>query len=389
MKYALPDRYRQGNPFMPVSDALRRKLEELTAELGRGVTFMEVCGTHTVAIFRSGLRSLLPEGIRLLSGPGCPVCVTDRREIDMALALAAQPGRIVLTYGDMLRVPGSGTLPGSEALVGNSNSLAKLKSGGARVEVVTSAMQSIKTALDNPGSEVIFLGVGFETTAPATAAAIKQACSHGLRNFSVLCLHKTVPPVMRALCANPDLKVDGFVLPGNVIVIAGVQDYLFLPSEGKAAAVAGFEPEEIMAALVDLSRQVTTGRFKLGTYRLRDVPPNGNQVAQRLMAEVFETCDAAWRGLGTIAQSGLRVAGAYSRFDAAEKFGLTVQKAQETQETQEIQEKNDGCRCGQVLTGLLTPPECELYGTACTPASPVGPCMVSSEGTCGAWYRFS
>jgi len=356
-------------------EAMRRKLDALVSKIGRAVTFMEVCGTHTVAIFRSGLRSLLPDGLRLLSGPGCPVCVTDQREIDMAISLAGE-GRMVLTYGDMMRVPGSG-------VPGKADSLAGKKSSGARVEVVTSAMQPIEIAKNNPGSEVVFLGVGFETTAPATAVALKQAHSHELRNFSVLCLHKTVPPVMRSLCSNPALKIDGFILPGNVTVVTGIQDYAFLTDElHKAAVVAGFEPEEILAGLVGLSYQVATGRFSLDAYRVNDVPKAGNAAARKILSEVFEPCDAAWRGLGRIPGSGLRVAKAYSRFDAAERFGLDTL-------TDPPVTKSNSCRCGEILTGLLTPTECELYGTACTPANPIGPCMVSSEGTCGAWQRFS
>ena len=353
--------------------AMRRKLDSLVSKIGRAVTFMEVCGTHTAVIFRSGLRSLLPEGLRLLSGPGCPVCVTDQREIDLAISLAGE-GRIVMTYGDMLRVPGSGTSP-------SSNSLAGMKSCGARVEVVTSAMQSIEIARKNPQSEAVFLAVGFETTAPGTAVALKQAAD--LRNYSVLCLHKTVPPVMRALCSNPKLKIDGFILPGNVTVVTGIQDYVFLSDElHKAAAVAGFEPEEVLAALVGLSRQVAAGRFCLDAYRLYDVPKAGNSAAREIMSEVFETCDVSWRGLGQIPGSGLRVRKTYSRFDAAEKFGLNDLTAYP-------EPKNNNCRCGEILTGLLTPPECEQYKTTCTPLNPVGPCMVSSEGTCGAWYRFN
>ena len=357
-------------------EAMCRKLDKIVSDIGRPLTFMEVCGTHTVAIFRSGLRALLPEGVKLLSGPGCPVCVTDQREIDMALSLAEE-GRIVLTYGDMMKVPGSG-------VSGSANSLAKMKSAGAAVEVVTSAMRSIEVAKDNPESEVIFLGVGFETTSPATAVTIKQARSHGLRNFSVLCLHKTVPPVMRALCSNPELKIDGFILPGNVTVVTGVQDYSFLTGEfHKAAAVAGFEPEEILAAIVDLSRQTVTGRLILGAYRLNDVPKSGNPAAREILSEVFEPCDAAWRGLGMIPDSGLRVKKDYSRFDAAERFGLNVTPSPAAKDNFR------SCRCGEILTGLITPPECELFGTACTPADPFGPCMVSGEGTCGAWYRFN
>ncbi|MDR1874305.1 MAG: hydrogenase formation protein HypD [Synergistaceae bacterium] len=347
-------------------DALCRRLAEFLRRAGRPVAFMEVCGTHTVAIFRSGLRSQLPEGLRILSGPGCPVCVTDPSEIDMALSLAKRDC-ILLTYGDMLRVPGS------------SGSLLDLKGGGARVRTVTSALQSLEVARNNPTSEVVFLGVGFETTAPATAITLRQALRHGLANFSVLCLHKTVPPVMRALCSNPALKIDGFILPGNVTVITGLGDYAFLTDElHRAAAVAGFEPEEILASIVDLARQVAENDFRLSSWRLRDVPEGGNPTARRVLSEVFQPCDALWRGLGLIADSGCRMATPYERFDAAKKFGLDPPTAG----------PDNGCRCGEVLSGLKTPPECELYGTACTPVTPIGPCMVSGEGTCGAWYRY-
>jgi hydrogenase expression/formation protein HypD len=345
--------------------AMQRRLQEFLDSIGRPVTFMEVCGTHTVSIFRSGLPSLLPEELRLLSGPGCPVCVTDQSEIDMALALA-EKDCVVLTYGDMLRVPGS------------SGSLLDLKSDGSRVEVVTSAMQSVETARSRPDSQVVFLGVGFETTAPATAVTLKQALLRDLPNFSVLCLHKTVPPILRVLSSNPALNVDGFVLPGNVTVVAGIEDYAFLTDElGVAAAVAGFEPEEILGALVDLSRQTATGRFRLSAYRMQEVPRKGNPVARRILSEVFEPCDARWRGLGPVPGSGYRIGKKYQRFDALKRFELTPVPARER-----------GCRCGDVLSGLLTPPQCELYGTACTPLTPVGPCMVSSEGTCGAWHRY-
>ena len=367
-------------------EVMRRKLEELIAQIGRPITLMEVCGTHTVSVFRSGLRSLLPKGLRLLSGPGCPVCVTDQREIDMALSLAGE-GRIILTYGDMMRVPGSASL-------GAANSLAKMKSAGARVEIITSAMQSIDIAKNNPNSEVVFLGVGFETTAPSTAVAIKQAASHGLRNFSVLCLHKTVPSALQALCSNSklksdselksslELKIDGFILPGNVTVVTGVQDYAFLTDNlHKAAVVAGFKPDEILAAIVGLSHQIACQNFSLGIYRANDVPKDGNSAARKILSEVFETCGATWRGLGLIPGSGLRISKSYARFDAAEKFGLTAMVSPVTEA--------NPCRCGEILSGLLTPPECELYGTTCTPLNPVGPCMVSNEGTCGAWHRFS
>ncbi|MDR2179094.1 MAG: hydrogenase formation protein HypD [Synergistaceae bacterium] len=362
MTEPMPEFSRQG------FEGMRRRLEELLSSAGRPLTFMEVCGTHTVSIFRSGLRSLLPDGLRLLSGPGCPVCVTDQSEIDMALALA-EKGCLVLTYGDMMRVPGS------------SGSLLDLKGRGARVEVVTSAIQSVDIARSCPDSQVVFLGVGFETTAPATAVTLKQALLHDLPNFSVLSLHKTVPPILRALSSNPALNIDGFILPGNVTVVAGIEDYVFLTDElRKAAAVAGFQPEEILAALVDLSSQVASNRFCLRVFRARETPRGGNPVARKILWEVFEPCDTRWRGLGRVPASGCRIGRAYKRFDAAERFGLFGLLPAPA--------RDNGCRCGDVLSGLLTPPECELYGTACTPLTPVGPCMVSGEGTCGAWRRY-
>jgi hydrogenase expression/formation protein HypD len=292
----------------------------------------------------------------------------------MALSLAKKDC-IVLTYGDMLRVPGS------------SGSLQELKGQGAWVEIVTSAMRSIDVALAHPEREVVFVGVGFETTAPATAVTLDRARRMGLENLSVLCLHKTVPPVLRALASNPDLKIDGFILPGNVTVVAGMDDYSFLTEElHKAAAAAGFDPEEILAALVDLARQVTTGHFRLSAYRMREVPRKGNPMARKFLSEVFEPCDTRWRGLGVIPGSGYRVGKAYACFDAAQKFDILPSSSSSSSSSPT---SNSGCRCGEVLSGVLTPPECELYGTACTPLTPVGPCMVSSEGTCGAWHRFN
>jgi hydrogenase expression/formation protein HypD len=343
---------------------IRALLDKIIETFGP-LTFMEVCGTHTVSIFRSGLRSLLPPGLRLISGPGCPVCVTSQSEIDAGIDLADRDC-VIATYGDMTRVPGA------------SGSLLDRRTRGARVEIVTSAIQSLSLAQDNPKREVVFLGVGFETTTPAAAVTIKEAARRGIRNFSVLSLHKTVPPVLRALCSNPDLKIDGFLLPGNVIVVAGEGQYYFLARLRKAAVAAGFEPEEIMAALYELSKQAASKDYKLRSYRLQDVPREGNAAARRVIGEVFETCDAVWRGLGLIKDSGLRIKEEYSRFDASKKFNIQYKENQET-----------ACQCGEVLSGLLTPPDCKLFGSVCTPLSPVGPCMVSGEGTCGAWYRFN
>lgn len=345
-------------------------LDGALTELGRNVskramTFMEVCGTHTVSIFRSGLRSLLPKNLRLLSGPGCPVCVTDQSEIDMALNLVDR-GHIIATYGDMLRVPGSG------------GSLMERKGKGGHVEILTSAFGALELAEAYPGSEIVFLGVGFETTAPATAVLLKEAFKRKALNLSVLCFHKTVPAVMRKLCSNPALAVDGFILPGNVTTVMGIEDYSFLSQDLKKASVAaGFEPEEILAGLVDLSRQVTANDFRTSIYRLKDVPAKGNPAVRRTLDEVFEPCEASWRGLGSVADSGLRIRENYASWDARKRFEISPLPVGET-----------ACRCGEVLSGTITPPDCQLFGSACTPLSPVGPCMVSGEGTCGIWYRY-
>lgn len=345
---------------------LKAALAELTHNASnRRMTFMEVCGTHTVSIFRSGLRSLLPPNMRLLSGPGCPVCVTDQSEIDMALNLASQ-GHIIATYGDMLRVPGSG------------GSLLEQKTKGADVEVITSAMDALLLAEKNPLREVVFLGVGFETTAPATAVLLKETLRHNVKNLSVLCFHKTVPAVMQKLCGNSKLIVDGFILPGNVTTVMGIQDYEFLVKDfKKAAAVAGFGSEEILASLVELSRQLISGNLKISILRTKDVPSAGNPIVRKILEEIFEPCSASWRGIGAVEDSGLRVKKSYISLDACERFGIAP-----------VPTVTTACRCGEVLSGTISPTECELFGSACTPISPVGPCMVSGEGTCGIWYRY-
>lgn len=333
----------------------------------RAINLMEVCGTHTMSIGRYGFRSLMPTGLRLLSGPGCPVCVTANRDIDRAIALARMDGTIIATFGDMMRVPGSST------------TLARLKAEGRDIRVVYSPLDALELAGQNPEREVIFLGVGFETTTPAIAACVLEAETRGLENFSVACAHKTTPPALRAIAGDPETRIDGFILPGHVSTITGLAPYRFLVDEfGVPGVVTGFEPIDVLEGIAELVRMVVEEEAAIGNAYRRGVAADGNPVARRLVEQVFEPCDALWRGLGEIPGSGLRLRAAYARFDAARRFEVD---AEETREPA-------GCRCGDVLRGALSPSACPLFGRACTPEHPVGPCMVSSEGSCAARFRY-
>jgi hydrogenase expression/formation protein HypD len=357
MKSTEAERVRQG------LDALR----EILGHREHPALFMEVCGTHTVSLFRSGLRSLLPPSLRLVSGPGCPVCVTDQAEIDGAIELASRREVILTTFGDMLRVPGS------------RGSLASARGKGADVRVVTSAAEALRIAEEN-ARPVVFLGIGFETTAPTTAVTLMEARRKNLRNFSVLCLHKTVPGALETLASDPAIRVEGFLLPGHVSSIIGLAPYAFLAERHRiGGAVAGFEPEEILAGLVELARQLRTGQPEIRSLYARAVRPEGNRAAVRAMEAVFAPCDAHWRGLGLIPGSGLSVREEYGDWNARSRFDLIVDEVPPPK----------GCRCGDILRGALDPPACPLFGTACTPSDPVGPCMVSGEGSCAAYYRYA
>jgi len=349
---------------MAQADALLRLAAELRAETCRGFTVMEVCGTHTMSIARCGLRQLLPEGMRLISGPGCPVCVTAMADLDRIVALARLPEVTLATFGDLVRVPASRT------------TLAAERAAGADVRVVYSPRDAVQIAADEPGRQVVFAGIGFETTAPTTAAALLEARRRGLANFSLLSLHKTMPLPLRALLEMGETPSAGFLLPGHVSVITGTSIYEFIAGEyGVAGVVAGFEPQDILQALLRLVRQTEPAiEIEYG----RAVRPEGNVVALRLMDQVFEPCDAAWRGLGASGGAGLAIRHEYGDADAAKRFavepGPTLEPA--------------GCRCGDVLRGVLDPAECALFGARCTPEDPVGACMVSSEGACAARYRY-
>ena len=349
-------------------EAWRVELHELCRGRGRRIRLMEVCGTHTVSIFRHGLRSLLPGNLRLISGPGCPVCVTAQRHIDAAIELAARPDVILTTYGDMMRVPG------------RMGSLERLRAAGADIRVVNSARTALQVARAHADRRVVFLGVGFETTAPATAATVLEAQRDGVANFSVLMCHKLVVPAMRALLEAGNVPLDGFLAPGHVSVIIGAGAYEPIAAEhGRAVVVAGFEPRQIMAGLTALARQVVEGRAAVENVYTGVVTEAGNRVALDLLNRVFVPADTAWRELGTISRSGLELAPPFERFDALRRFELTLGE----------DEDHPLCRCGEIITGQAEPSECPAFGTQCTPLNPIGPCMVSSEGTCSAWYKYN
>ena len=358
-------------------DLLKGKLAEINDE--NNMVFMEVCGTHTVSIFRTGLRSILPKNINLLSGPGCPVCVTDQRDIDSIISFfeISNEKITIATYGDMMRVPGS--IIGKN--ISRKSSLADLRGSGADIRVITSAIQCIDIAESN-NNQVIFLGVGFETTAPATAVLIKEAARRGINNLSVYSVHKTIPSALRALASNEmngSINLDGFLLPGNVSVLIGEKPYQFIPEEyKKACVIAGFDAESILAAIIELARQTKFKDHSVKNLYREAVKAEGNTHAMKITYEIFEPCDSEWRGLGIIKDSGLCIREEFHEYDAVKRFSIKKAEAQIT-----------SCECGKVLLGAITPPECKLFGNACTPITPVGACMVSGEGTCGAWFRWN
>jgi hydrogenase expression/formation protein HypD len=342
-------------------------LARIHAELDGELRFMEVCGTHTVSIFRSGVRSLLSDKVVHLSGPGCPVCVTHDSEVAAFLELAGK-NVIITTFGDLMRVPGP-----------EKKTLKSAQAEGARVKIVYSPFDALKIAQDNPHDKVVFLGVGFETTAPAIAATVKVAREQGISNFSVLCFHKLVPPALDALVGDPELQVQAFLLPGHVSAIIGVEPYRFLASKhGLPAVVAGFEPVDILQALYMFVIMRNEGKVEVVNAYTRVVSDEGNPKAVSIMNEVFSSCDALWRGIGLIQGSGLTIRDDYADYDAMRVFDMQLHDVPEIK----------GCRCGDVLKGKMSPEKCPLFGKACTPASPVGPCMVSTEGSCAAYYKY-
>lgn len=330
-------------------------------------TLMEVCGTHTVAIARNGIRDLMPEGLRLASGPGCPVCVTCNRDIDTVIALARIPNVTITTFGDMTRVPGS------------TSSLLAEQAAGRSVEIVYSPLDALAFAKAHPEREVVFVGVGFETTTPLVAMAIKRAKAMGLSNFTVFAAHKNMPGALELIVGDPTLELDALILPGHVSTIIGAEPYRFLAEKyGIPGVITGFEPVDVLQGIAMLVRQLHEGRAEIEIAYARGVMPEGNHVALAAIDEVFETCTATWRGLGDIPGSGYRIRDEFANFDAVRRFEPDVEPTRDPK----------GCRCGDVLRARIAPNECPLFRTVCTPENPVGPCMVSSEGSCAAYYRY-
>ena len=327
---------------------------------------MEVCGTHTVSIFRSGIRSTLPKELKLLSGPGCPVCVTDQGYIDIVLQLADRDDCLIATYGDMIRVPGK-------------NSSLERKQAKSNIKVVLSSEDALQLAKDNPDKTVVFIAVGFETTTPATAVVVQEAAQQAIDNFCILSGHKLVTPAMRALLSAKNDKIDAFLCPGHVSVIIGYGAFTEIVKDfNRPCVVAGFGPLQIMEGLGEICRQLESGKAELKSMYDAVVTKEGNIAAQKIITECFEPVDGYWRGLGKIEKSTLKLKEKYSRFDAFTRFNIKETPSEE----------KTGCRCGEVLCGLIDPTECELFGKNCTPQEPIGPCMVSSEGACAAWFKY-
>jgi hydrogenase expression/formation protein HypD len=345
--------------------------QRLLTEIERTVTqpwaIMEVCGGQTHTIIRNGIDQLLPDQVTLIHGPGCPVCVTPLETIDRALAIAARPDVIFCSFGDMLRVPGS------------DKDLFRVKSEGGDVRVVYSPLDAVKLAQANPDKQVVFFGIGFETTAPANAMTVQMARKLGVPNFSLLVSHVLVPPAITALMESPTRRVQGFLAAGHVCTVMGMSEYEPLVEKyGVPIVVTGFEPLDVLEGIRRTLLQLEEGRADLENAYPRAVSPEGNPVAQQVVHDVFEVCDRQWRGIGMIPQSGWRLAPAYAEFDAEQRFDVVGIVAEEPSE----------CRSGEVLQGLITPLECEAFGTLCTPRSPLGAPMVSSEGACAAYYQF-
>jgi hydrogenase expression/formation protein HypD len=343
-------------------------VQNIRRRSNRPIRIMEFCGTHTVSIFKHGIRQLLPPAIEMLSGPGCPVCVTANADLDWAITLTGEPEVILTTFGDMLRVPGS------------RSSLEKTRAEGADVRVVYSTLDALQIARDNPDRPVVFLGIGFETTAPTIAASVLQAEAEEVTNYYILSMHKLTPPATRAILDAGDSRLDGIIGPGHVTTVIGSQAWEFLPRDyGISCAITGFEPLDILQGIYALVDRIEAGQREVTNVYSRSVRPEGNRVALEHMYKVFEICAADWRGIGEVPASGLRFREQYHRFDARDRFEVDPGPTLEPSE----------CLCGDVIRGVKTPPECGLFREVCTPHHPVGPCMVSSEGTCAAYYLYA
>jgi len=353
-------------------DQYKRDIAEAAAAIpGDGpIALMEICGTHTVAIRRAGLRSLLPDRVRLISGPGCPVCVTSQGTIDVLVDLAARDGVTVATFGDMVRVPGS------------TASLERRKAEGGSVAICYSVLEALDLARQRPDEMVVFAAVGFETTAPGTAVAVETAKAEGLANFRILSGHKWVLPAMDALLAGGEVRIDGFLCPGHVSVVIGSRAYgPIAAAYRRPCVVAGFTAEQVLAGVAAILKQLAAGEARVENVYEEAVRPEGNPEALARIERVFERADVTWRGLGTIPASGMGLGEGYAEFDAPRTLGIPWPPDETAADVH-------GCRCGDVIRGLIEPHDCPLFGEACTPARPVGPCMVSREGSCQAEYKY-
>ncbi|HMC80673.1 MAG TPA: hydrogenase formation protein HypD [Acidimicrobiia bacterium] len=347
--------------------ALSARITEL-CEPGRQYKFMEVCGGHTHTIYKHGLEDYLPEGVSLVHGPGCPVCVIPMGRLDDAIAIAEQPDVIMTTFGDMMRVPGG------------RGSFFDSKAAGADIRMVYSPLDSLKIAKQNPDKHVVFMAIGFETTAPSTAMTVLRAKAEGIDNFSIFCNHVTIIPAIKAILDSPDLRLDGFLGPGHVSTVIGCRPYEFIAAvHRKPLVCAGFEPLDILQSVAMLLEQLQEGRVEVENQYTRVVPWDGNRKALQVINEVMELRPYfEWRGLGFISHSALKVRDEYAAFDAERIFPVPGVRVADPK----------ACQCGEVLKGVIKPWECKVFGTACTPETPIGTCMVSSEGACAAYYNF-
>lgn len=353
------DEYRDSELVLHLSRQIRKISQ-------KHVNLMEVCGGHTMAIHKNGLTDFLPDTINLLSGPGCPVCVSSQQFIDHAIMLGKLPGMILTTYGDLIRVPGS------------RSSLEKEKAGGADVRILYSVLDALEIAKQNRKNQVVFIGIGFETTAPASAAVIKQAQTDGVKNFSLLSSHKVMPPALEALAAG-DTQIDGFIAPGHVSAITGYGIYQKLADVyQRGVVISGFEPADILQSVLMLVKQIESNRYHVENEYIRIVKPDGNPKALAIMNEVFIPVDAEWRGLGIVPLSGLAINEKFAAFDASLRFVVNIPESQPP----------EGCICGDILTGKSKPSDCRLFSSVCNPLNPIGACMVSSEGACSVFYKF-
>lgn len=358
MKYI--DEYRD-------KELVTKLLDQIKQVSKKPIALMEVCGGHTMSIQKFGIPSLLPDTIKLISGPGCPVCVSDRKYIDQAIAYARLDDVIITTYGDLIRVPGS------------TSSLDQEKAQGSDVRIVYSILDALKIAKDNKDKKIVFLGIGFETTAPSSAAGIVRAQMAAIRNFYVFSSHKIMPPAMEALI-DEGVKLDGYIAPGHVSTITGIGIYENIPRKfGLGCVVSGFEPVDLLKAILMLVKQIESNDPKVEIAYTRVVKPEGNIKAQQMLEEVFELRDDWWRGLGVLPKSGMKIREKYVDFDAEVQIPVEVEPTRE----------DKGCICGEILKGLKTPKDCKLFAKVCTPNNPVGACMVSHEGSCHAYYKYN